>query len=119
MKPVITLIALSCALPASADPSDILDVRLRPDGDTWKVEVTLAHPDTGWDHYADGWRVEDATGQVLGLRELLHPHVTEQPFMRSLSGVIIPEGTAQVFIRTRCSVDGWDFLTKTVDLPQG
>lgn len=117
MKTISALIVLSLSLPVSADPSDILEVRLRPNGETWKVEVTLAHPDTGWGHYADGWRVEDASGTVLGLRELLHPHVDEQPFLRSLSGVEIPAGTEQVFIRTRCSVDGWDFLTKAVDLP--
>ena len=29
--------------------------------------VTLTHPDTGWDDYADGWRVEDADGTVLGV----------------------------------------------------
>ncbi|MGH1411949.1 MAG: hypothetical protein ACRBB0_00555 [Pelagimonas sp.] len=84
-----------------------------------RFSVTLTHPDTGWDHYADGWRIEDATGKVLGLRVLAHPHVTEQPFTRSLSGVDIPAGTKlgtklgtkpgtkTVFIRARCLVDGW------------
>ena len=71
------------------------------------VSVTLSHPDTGWDHYADGWEVLDADGNSLGVRELLHPHVTEQPFTRSLSGVAFPEGAEVIFVRARCNVDGW------------
>ncbi len=70
-----------------------------------RVSVTLAHPDTGWDHYADGWRVETEDGTVLGTRELLHPHVEEQPFTRSLTVNDLPEGP--LFIRAKCSVDGW------------
>ena len=73
-----------------------------------RVSVTLSHADTGWDHYADGWEVLDADGNVLGYRELLHPHVNEQPFTRSLSGVTIPEGATSVFIRARDNVTGWD-----------
>ncbi|MFQ6549966.1 hypothetical protein AADZ90_018625 [Aestuariibius sp. 2305UL40-4] len=76
-------------------------------GDTWRFDVTISHPDTGWDHYADGWEVLDANGNSLGLRTLFHPHVEEQPFTRSLTGVEIPDGTTSVFIRARCSVDGW------------
>lgn len=73
----------------------------------WRFDVTISHPDTGWDHYADGWEVVDAEGNRLGFRELLHPHVDEQPFTRSLNGVAIPPGTDRVFVRARCSVDGW------------
>lgn len=72
-----------------------------------RVSVTLSHPDTGWDHYADGWEVLDANGNRIGYRELAHPHVDEQPFTRSLSGVEIPAGATSVFIRVRCNVDGW------------
>ena len=70
----------------------------------------MEHPDTGWDHYADGWEVLDADGNRLGFRELMHPHVNEQPFTRSLRGVVIP-GTATrevLRLRARCSVDGWN-----------
>lgn len=70
-----------------------------------RIDVTILHPDTGWDRYADGWAVEDAQGNQLGLRVLAHPHETEQPFTRSLniSGAL-PD---VIYIRTRCSVDGW------------
>jgi hypothetical protein len=49
----------------------------------------LRHGDTGWDDYADGWRIETPAGEVLGTRVLHHPHVEEQPFTRSLGGVEI------------------------------
>ena len=67
----------------------------------WSFSVTIRHGDTGWDDYADGWSVEDSSGNELGFRKLLHPHVDEQPFTRSLSGVAIPRGTPSVFIRPR------------------
>ena len=43
----------------------------------------------------------DADGQRLGFRELVHPHVTEQPFTRTLSGVEIPAASDHVVIRAR------------------
>lgn len=77
------------------------------------VHVTLTHPDTGWEHYADGWEVLNADGARLGLRELVHPHVDEQPFTRSLTlGVDPPEGP--LYIRARCLVDGWNTDTTSV-----
>ncbi len=89
--------------PAFADGPVIEDVTISGD----RVNVTLSHPDTGWDHYADGWEVLDADGNSLGFRELFHPHVEEQPFTRSLGGVQIPDGATSVFVRARCNVDGW------------
>ncbi|MDX8351596.1 hypothetical protein [Cognatiyoonia sp. IB215182] len=91
------------ATPAFAEPPTVLDVTVQGD----RISVTLDHPDTGWDHYADGWEVLDADGNSLGIRELAHPHVNEMPFTRSLSGVQIPDGTTSLFIRARCNVDGW------------
>lgn len=104
---MIRAIVLLCltAVPALADEPEIVEATARPSGETWSVAVTLGHPDTGWDHYADGWRVVTAEGDVVGLRELLHPHETEQPFTRSLSGVTLPDGP--LFIEARCNVDGW------------
>jgi|TARA_B110000503_G_C6924630_1_gene320149 hypothetical protein len=51
------------------------------------------------------------------VRELAHPHVDEQPFARSLPGVMIPAGATESMINTRCNVDGWSFETVTVQLP--
>lgn len=102
--------AAALALAASTGMAEIPVVKAataQKSGATWSFSVTLSHPDTGWDHYADGWEVLDADGKVLGFRKLAHPHVTEQPFTRSLSGVFIPDGTASVFIRAHCFTDGW------------
>lgn len=101
MKLIAILVLL--AAPAFADAPVVENVIVSGD----RFNVTLSHPDTGWDHYADGWEVLDADGNSLGMRELLHPHVTEQPFRRSLSGVNIPQGAQVVYVRARCNVDGW------------
>ncbi|WP_371808746.1 hypothetical protein [Ruegeria sp. HKCCD4884] len=104
------------ASPAFADPPTIEKVAATRSGDTWRFDVTIRHPDTGWDDYADGWRVLDMNGNELGMRVLHHPHVDEQPFTRSLSGVAIPEGTAQVQVQARDNVGGWAEDTTVIDL---
>lgn len=71
-----------------------------------RIDVTVQHGDTGWDHYADGWRVFASDGTLLGYRELLHPHVSEQPFTRSLSGITIPPGETALTIIAHDSVHG-------------
>jgi hypothetical protein len=103
-----------CATSAFADAPVVENVIV--DGD--RFSVTLSHPDTGWDHYADGWEVLDADGNSLGIRELAHPHEAEQPFTRSLSGVQIPEGATVVYVRARCNVDGWSDDLFAVPLTQ-
>ena len=95
------------AAPVIAGEVEIVDAKAERAGESWTFHVTLAHADTGWDHYADAWRVVGPDGTVLGVRELLHPHVNEQPFTRSLSGVSVPEGVAEVTIEARDNVDGW------------
>lgn len=98
---------------ASADDPVVQHVDARKSGMGWRINVTLSHADTGWEHYADGWEVQDAAGNRLGYRELMHPHVHEQPFTRSLFDIMVPDGTRELFIRARCSQDGWsDHLTK-------
>ncbi len=70
------------------------------------VRVTLQHDDTGWDHYANQWQVLSPQGQVLATRTLHHPHVDEQPFTRSLSGVRIPVSIKTLLVRASDSVHG-------------
>ncbi|MDJ0630878.1 MAG: hypothetical protein QNJ44_21655 [Rhodobacter sp.] len=103
--------------PALADHPVVEDATARQTGTTWTISVTLSHPDTGWDHYADGWEVLAPNGTRLGFRELLHPHVNEQPFTRSLSGVTIPDGLTEVLIRPRCNVDDWSVQSYAITLP--
>ena len=43
---------------ARAGEADVLAATLTRAGDgTWRVEVTVEHADTGWDHYADAFEV--------------------------------------------------------------
>lgn len=112
------LIAFLLPIAAQADAPEIVNATARESGAGWQISVTIRHPDTGWDHYADGWEVLDSDGNRLGYRELFHPHETEQPFTRSLGGVAIPDGAESVQIRARCSVDGWNDTTYTLELPK-
>jgi hypothetical protein len=100
-----------------AGQADVLDARAtpKPDG-TWSFDVTVKHGDTGWDHYANRWDVVAPDGTILGTRVLLHPHETEQPFTRSLSGVTVPAGIASVTIRANDSVHGSGGTELTVEL---
>lgn len=117
IKPVAFLLASLCGgIPAMADPAIVEAVKARQTGDTWRFDVTLSHPDTGWDHYADGWRVLDMNDAELGLRVLAHPHVNEQPFTRALSDVAIPAATQRVQIQTRDTQDGWSDARYIVQL---
>ncbi|MEO1469325.1 MAG: hypothetical protein AAFV86_09720 [Pseudomonadota bacterium] len=93
--------------PAVAGPAEVVAAEAVASGATWRFSATVRHGDTGWDHYADAWRVVGPDGTVYGTRELLHPHVDEQPFTRSLSGVAIPEGVDRVRVEARDSVHGW------------
>ena len=107
MRRLLFALAVLAAPAAMAGEADVLEVRATQSGDTWRFAVTVAHADEGWDHYADAWQVIGPGGEVLGERVLAHPHETEQPFTRSLSGVSIPDGVDVVTIRARDSVHGW------------
>jgi hypothetical protein len=103
---------------ALAGPADVLEVVARPSGGTWSFDVTVRHDDAGWDHYADAWRVVGPDGTVYGTRTLYHPHVGEQPFTRSLSGVAIPADVASVTVEAHDSVHGWGGAGVEVALPR-
>lgn len=79
--------------------------------------VTLKHGDEGWDHYANQWDVMLMDGTLLKSRVLYHPHVDEQPFTRSLSGVKIPAGTSRVKIRAKDLKHGYSSKDYTVQIP--
>ena len=114
----LTLVAvITLAGSARADDPVIVDVAMEHAGNMWTIDVTLAHPDSGWDHYADGWEVLDAAGNRLGYRKLMHPHVAEQPFTRSLR-VAISDETRAIFIRPHCSRDGWAGKAVRVEMPR-
>jgi len=111
-------LAVAIVAPALAGEADVVDAQLTRSGATWSAQATVAHGDTGWDHYADAWDVVAPDGTVLGTRVLLHPHETEQPFTRSLSGVAIPDGVTQVTIRARDNVHGYGGKEFVIDVPR-
>ena len=116
MKNFIAALVFAAAAPAFADAPVVENVSVKKMDGTWTFDVTLSHADTGWDDYADGWRILDGSGKELGVRKLSHPHVTEQPFTRSLSGVSIPSGVTEVGIQASDSIGGWSSAIKTVKL---
>ena len=104
--------------------ADVTYVRAVKTSDgTWTFYVTVDHPDVGWDDYADGWNVVTPSGTIIKpdpdsqfTRTLLHPHVDEQPFTRSQSGIEIPSGVNEVIVRAHDLVDGFGGREVTVDL---
>jgi len=114
----LALLACLVPAPALAGMADVLAVEARQSGGGWSFDVTVAHADAGWAHYADAWRVVGPDGTVYGTRVLLHPHVGEQPFTRSLSGVRIPSGVPTVAIEAHDSVHGWGGAVIEVALPR-
>ncbi|MGI9437715.1 MAG: hypothetical protein ACR2Q4_23285 [Geminicoccaceae bacterium] len=103
---------------ATGGEADVVGVEVRKSGDgSYGFDVTVAHGDEGWDHYADAWDVVAPDGTVLGTRILAHPHENEQPFTRSLGGVAIPEGITEVTLRAKDSVHDYGGAEMTVSLP--
>ena len=109
---------------AGAGNADVLHVRAKLDSDgTWSFHVTVAHPDTGWDDYADGWDIVLPGDKIVitdpesrFTRLLLHPHVDEQPFTRSQGGIRIPPGITELRVRAHDLVDGFGGQEVTLDL---
>ncbi|NQY94191.1 MAG: hypothetical protein HRT43_08515 [Campylobacteraceae bacterium] len=94
----ITLFALQIS--SFANEADVLNVKYScTPNRTCTFDVTIKHQDTGWKHYANAFEVLTPTKQVLSKRILRHPHVNEQPFTRSISGVRIPPNVNMVVIR--------------------
>ena len=89
---------------ARAGEADVVEGTIASLGEgRYRVEATVRHGDTGWDHYANRWDVLAPDGTLLGSRELLHPHENEQPFTRSLT-LEIPPGIERVTLRAFDSV---------------
>ncbi len=101
------------------DFAQVESVRMvyRTDG-RWDVHVAVLHNDEGWDHYANIWQVVDSTtDKVIGERILAHPHDNEQPFTRSLTGLVIPGDVREVRIRSRCNLHDYGGREIAVEIP--
>ncbi len=103
----------------NAGEADVTAVELTRSSDgTYRFDVTVQHADEGWKHYANRWEVLASDGTVLGVRTLYHPHVGEQPFTRSLSGVVVPLNVSRVTVRAHDLVHGDGGTEMVVDIPQ-
>ena len=116
---ISVLFLLFPLMAAHAGEADIISVEVIKLADsTYKFAVTVSHKDEGWDHYVNKWDVVGPDGTVLGTRTLYHPHVDEQPFTRSLSGVKIPKGIDKVTVRAHDSVHEYGGKVVTVVIPR-
>jgi hypothetical protein len=114
-----TLLLLVWPGGVGAGEADVVGAEAAEEGaGTWRFDVTVRHADEGWDHYADRWEVLAPDGSLLAERVLLHPHVGEQPFTRSLGGVAIPDEVDRVILRAHDSVHGLGGAEITVELPR-
>ena len=111
----IAVICLSGA--AEAGEADIVKARAKQARDgSWTLSATVRHGDEGWDHYADQWEALTPEGDLVATRVLAHPHVDEQPFTRSLSGVVIDPAIAELVFRARDSVHGYGGQETRIEL---
>ena len=120
MKRIIWILACTLLLSTAvwAGQADVVNVEIRMTGNNiFSFDVTVRHTDDGWNHYADKWDVTAPDGAVLGTRTLYHPHVDEQPFTRSLSGVKIPDTIKEVTVRAHDSKHGYGGEAVTVAIP--
>jgi hypothetical protein len=119
MRIFTLLFALTFFTPAFAGKANVIAVKAYQEAaNSFRFEVTIRSDDTGWEKYADKWEVLAPDGEVLGLRVLAHPHETEQPFTRDLSGVKIPADVNEVRVRAHDSVAGFGGDEVLVKLPR-
>lgn len=120
MKRCLVFILFFLVVPVAAQggEADVVAVNIMKLGqNTYQVDVTVTHEDEGWNHYVNKWDVVGVDGTVLGTRILHHPHVNEQPFTRSLSGILIPKKHSSVTVRAYDSVHEYGGKVVDIDLP--
>ena len=118
IKKHLIIIGLLLTTSAFANDVEIVKVVLTKQLGTWRADVTLNHADTGWEHYADAWRLIDEKGNEIGKRTLYHPHVNEQPFTRSLSDLYIGDDKKIIFIEAHDKKHGWSPNKVKIDMSQ-
>ncbi len=103
----------------NADHPDVLAAVLEPDGSgAWALTVTLSSQYDSPERYADGWRVLDADGAVLGQHTLTHDHADEQPVTRTQTGLAIPDDVDLVTIEGSDTANGYGGRTLEVEVPR-
>ncbi len=116
-KPLLIFFLILWSSASFAGEADVVEVNVNENSkNSYSFTVAVLHEDTGWKHYANKWEVVDEEGTIFGTRILHHPHVDEQPFTRSLSGVEMPEYIKTVTIRAHDSVHEYGGKTISVEL---
>jgi hypothetical protein len=121
MKVILSIIFLLLLIinAASAGPADVVNVEVKSDSaQSFHFSVGVRHNDEGWDHFANKWDVVAPDGTILATRILHHPHENEQPFTRSLSGVMVPDGITAVTVQAHDSVHGYGGKIIEIELPR-
>lgn len=119
LRSCLLMLSLTLSFTLTAGEVDVIAAEaVKTDKNTYQFSATLKHADTGWEHYTNKWDVVGEDGTVYGTRILYHPHVNEQPFTRSLSGVKLPPGTRHVIIRAYDSVHAEGGKTLRLKLPE-
>lgn len=109
--------ALSTATAEQRFP-DVLAATVRSTGpERFDFAVTVSSPYDTPQRYADGFRVTDSAGRLLGERKLWHDHADEQPFTRDLRSVAIPPDIRTVRIQARDQRHGYGGASIKVELP--
>ncbi len=119
--PAIVICAVLSSLgtaPLRAGEAEVVDAKARCSQRVCTISATVRHDDTGWDHYANHWRVLTPGGKEIAIRVLHHPHENEQPFTRSLGQVRIPPGIDHVLIEAHDSVHDYGGRRFTLPLPE-
>ena len=112
-------ILVTATLPAHADEADVVSATIKETAPgVYTISATVRHGDEGWDHYADGWEVVGPNGKLISKRVLAHPHVNEQPFTRSKTGIRIPSSVSEMVIRAHDGVHGYGGETVTLQVPR-
>lgn len=119
MRLFILLLSLLFATPAIAGKANVIDVKVTAEAEgQYRFDVTIRSDDTGWEKYADRFEVLSPDGKVLGTRVLAHPHETEQPFTRELSGISISNDITEVLVRAHDSVEGFGGAEMKAQIPR-
>lgn len=99
----------------NADHPDVIGADLqRGEDGTWQLAVTLSSLYDSPERYADGWRVLNEDGEVIGEHTLTHDHADEQPVTRTQSGLEIPDAVTTITIEGSDTANGYGGKTLEV-----
>ena len=115
MKLITAYCLLLLSATTVANEADVIDVKTQCH-DSCTFHVTVRHEDEGWEHYVNRWQVLTPDGEVIATRTLMHPHVHEQPFTRSLSNIRVPSGIKKVVLRAHDSIHGYAGKTLEIEI---